>query len=156
MARPKREALPASAQQIASAFEKAKLTVWEQEGRRLTQAEYARNALPPTRTGKPQSARYLRLILEGKRPGSLLVERAKQSFLNVEVESSTGDTRSMTFRVPRGRSQLDVYQSNIADSIKQADTAWAKRYAEYSKGGKITRIKPVPTGNAREVYRVHD
>lgn len=154
MARPKREALPASAQRIAGAFEQAKLTVWEKEGRKLTQAEWARNAMPPTRTGKPQSARYLRLILEGKRPGSLLVERSQRNFLNVEVESPTGDTRSMTFRVPRGRSQLDVYQSNITDAIKQADNAWSKRYAEYAKGGKISRIRSVPTGNAREVYRV--
>lgn len=156
MARPRRDDLPPSAKRIANAFEEARQSVWEQEGRRLTQAEFAATALPPTRGGKPQSARYLRLLLEGKRTGSLLETRASRTrLINVEVESPSGDVRSITMRVPKGQSTIDVYKSNVRANVEKAENAWQKRYAEYEGKGRITKVRPVQhTSRKPEVYRV--
>lgn len=156
MPRPSREALPASAQRIANAFEDAKRNVWEAEGRRLTQSEFAANALPPAKSGKPQSARYLRLLLEGKRSGSLLETRASQTkLINVEVQSPSGDVRSITMRIPKGQSTLDIYRSNVRSNVIKAEEAWRKRYDEYTGQGKIVKVRSVQHTNVQpKIYQV--
>jgi len=144
MARPPRSNLSASAREIADAFEQAKQRVAAEEGRRLTQAEFAATALPATKSGKPQSARYLRLILEGKRNGAELLRRqGRVNKINVEVVSPSGDVRSITMRVPKGTRLNRIYETNIMHTVDQAESAWSKRYTEYQPGGKITNIRPV-------------
>lgn len=145
MTRPKIADLPPENQRVAQAWQDAKA-----RNPRLTQAEFSaavfggrKRAKAKAFGGPPESwpkrqaeadARYLRLILEGKRRPVTLVRRADRGGV-VNVAVRHGDAySSFNIRLPSGVSKLDAFRlrdsKQLRKIIREQAKAWAKRYGE--------------------------
>lgn len=145
MARPPIGDLPPENQRVARAWEKAK-----RRDPSLTQADFAAAAFGGRRRGKGKAfsgppetwperqreadARYLRLILEGKRRPSELVRYADRGgVVNVAVRHG-GAYSSFNVRLPAGASKLDAFDirqtRKFRKTLQAQAAAWAKRYGE--------------------------
>lgn len=145
MARPPIDRLPAESQRVARAWEDAK-----RRNPQLTQADFSaavfggRKRAPGKPFGGPPEtwqrrqreadARYLRLVLEGKRVPKKLVARADRGgVVNVGVRHGRGWS-SFNIRLPRGVSKLDAFtlseQNRFRQIVNEQARSWAKRYAE--------------------------
>lgn len=137
-----------AADEIAEAYFAAKVA-----NPKLTQREFARKAMPTVSTRydnaktkkekeriEESGARYLRLVLEGKRTGRVNVERAQQfrggqgaDQYQVMVRDSKGVVRSFDLTAVGARSQLDVplieQQLRVnPQAIQNRIYAWRERY----------------------------
>jgi hypothetical protein len=137
-----------AADEIAEAYFTAKVA-----NPKLTQREFARKAMPTISTRydnakskaekkriEESGARYLRLVLEGKRTGRVNVERAQQfragsgpDLFQVMVRDSKGVMRSFDLSAVGGRSQLDVplIEQQLRDNPRAIENrifAWRERY----------------------------
>lgn len=137
-----------SADEIAEAWFAAKVA-----NPKITQKEFARKAMPTVSTRydnaktkkekeriEESGARYLRLVLEGKRTGRVNVERAHQyragsggDLYQVMVTDSKGITRSFDLGAVGSRSQLDVplIEQQLRDNPQPILTRinqWRERY----------------------------
>lgn len=145
MARPPIRDLPPENQRVALAWEEAK-----RRDPSLTQAEFSAAVFGGRRRGKGKAlggrpeewtarqraadARYLRLILEGKRRPVTLVKRADRGgVVNVAVRHG-GTFSSFNVRLPPGTSKLDAFKlrssREFRKTLRAQARAWAKRYAE--------------------------
>lgn len=140
----------ANAQEIASAYYRAKIV-----NPKLTQREFARKGMPTisARYQEAESAaerkrieqsgaRYLRLVLEGKRTGRVNVEKAKRfrpgqgsDQFQVFLRDKMGVPRSFDLTAVGARSQLDVptveaQLRNNPAAIAKRIAQWRERYAE--------------------------
>lgn len=145
MARPPIDRLPPENQRVARAWEDAK-----RRDPSLTQAEFSAAVFGGRRRGKGKKlggqpeewtarqraadARYLRLILEGKRRPRTLLKRADRGgVVNVAVRHG-GSYSSFNVRLPPGTSKLDAFRirnsREFRKTLRAQARAWAKRYAE--------------------------
>lgn len=138
----------ASALQVETAYRRAKAA-----NPKLTQGEFARKALPTVSTRyddaksdaerrkiEQSGARYLRLVMEGKRTGRVNVEQAgrfrpgsSRDLYQVMVTDSKGVKRSFNLIGINTRSQLDLplVEAKLRDdmrAIEERIAAWRDRY----------------------------
>lgn len=140
----------ANAQRIASAYLRAKAA-----NPKLTQKEFARKAMPTVakrwrdaktpaekRRIEESGARYLRLVLEGKRTGRVNVERAvpkkrgaSRTLFQIIVRDKHGNARSFNITSEGSYSALDIpyIEQQLRESPEILDARrreWAYRYAD--------------------------
>lgn len=138
----------ASADRIAAAYVAAKMA-----NPKLTQREFARKAMPtianryqeaktPAERRKIENsgARYLRLVLQGKRSGRVNVEQAARfrpgqstDLYQVRVTDSKGIVRSFNLVGINTRSQLDLplVEAKLREDMRPIENriwAWRERY----------------------------
>lgn len=145
--------------QLAKAYEQARKSTLRNEHRNLTPKEFLDTVDPQGKRSAKSARDYLRRIVKGERAGSKIVQRADAGGGQYLVVFKRGDREtSAIVRVPKGKSNLGIYQGTRQKAIRQAATDYAavrsrqgytppasqdQRQINYDRRWKMVSIRPL-------------